>query len=416
MPHDLRATPGRPERETVSRLEKTAHAVLLAFVASVPLDVWPVAHVGSLSALLGLPLVAISGLVVLKRASVVRPTLHLVSLGAFVAYAAASALWSSDFSTTIGRTITYAQLLLFVFVFQQFVRTEANQREVSMAYVVGCAVAAVGTFVNYGRGEVWATEVRYVAAGYDPNDLGVTLAIGIPVAWHLTATRRRVLRVCLLAYVPAALVAIGLTASRGAAIAALPALIGPVSSAWRRGWRGMVGAAATGMGVVYVLIDRVPTEAWTRVFTIRDQLVGGTLGQRLPLWRAGWRVFVDHWFWGTGAGTFAHSIGGIAGEETVAHNTLLTIGAELGLVGLALFYGPLLNISIRLIRSNAPGRGVLLSVLATWFVGTSALTWDYRKTTWLFIALGLAVVRAHDAAARRNAKESKATLAGTLYA
>src|SRR5690606_31979366 len=67
---------------------------------------------------------------------------------------------------------------------------------------------------------------RYAAGGGDANDLAMILALAIPMAWYLgTVYRQPLLRWLCRGYLPVALVAIGLTGSRGGMLATTVALL-----------------------------------------------------------------------------------------------------------------------------------------------------------------------------------------------
>ncbi len=83
-----------------------------------------------------------------------------------------------------------------------------------MAYVLGGYIAAFGTFMVYRRDA--GVLRRFAAGGVDPNDLAMTLALALPMAWYLGMTYRQpLLRWVCRGYLPVAVVAIGLTGSRG---------------------------------------------------------------------------------------------------------------------------------------------------------------------------------------------------------
>ncbi|MCJ7502622.1 MAG: O-antigen ligase family protein, partial [Acidobacteriia bacterium] len=63
---------------------------------------------------------------------------------------------------------------------------------------------------------------------------------------------------------------------------------------------------------------------------------------RIRIWKAGWRMFLDHPVLGVGAGQFSTAYGtvysGVAhGPWMQPHNLLIQVGCELGLVGLVIF-------------------------------------------------------------------------------
>jgi len=81
-----------------------------------------------------------------------------------------------------------------------------------------------------------------------------------------------------------------------------------------------------------------------------------------------------------------------ASTPAVAHNTLLSVTAEQGLIGLALLFNILVLITVNLYHCGSAVFRVWLSTLAPWLVGASTLTFEATKCTWLMIGLFAAYV------------------------
>ncbi|AET70706.1 lipid A core-O-antigen ligase-like enyme [Desulfosporosinus orientis DSM 765] len=100
------------------------------------------------------------------------------------------------------------------------------------------------------------------------------------------------------------------------------------------GFLGLIGA---------VIVAMRPT-IWQRLLTFREGL-GALDAQRLYLWKAAWAMFKDHPLLGVGLGGFRKmfetqyiqykTVIPDAEGATLSHTTILTIAAELGLLGLA---------------------------------------------------------------------------------
>jgi hypothetical protein len=385
-----------------------ASGALWLFVASVPLDVWVLENVGSISVVTG-ALLAVSGLIaVAAKARVRRFTPAHLLMTLFVLWSLATYFWSRDPDATLQRAVTNAQLLLSTLLFWQFCADAATADRLKLAYVAGCAVAAVATIIRFARGDTsFVSETRYVASGFDPNDLGVTLAIGIPFAWWLFCRGGGWNRWCGLIYVPLSLLAIALTASRGAAIAATSAVLLLLKVGTRRGRYRAAGFILL-VGTIAAAMTVVPAGAWDRLFTIREQVEGGTLGQRLPLWRAGLDGFLNRWLVGNGSASFGAMVEGLVDEGRVAHNTYVSVAAETGSIGFIMFCGILLTINRDSRRLTEPiDRWLVYSATIVWALGVSSLTWEYRKPTWILFSLLIAHSRAHvgDAARARSKLE-----------
>jgi O-antigen ligase len=70
-----------------------------------------------------------------------------------------------------------------------------------------------------------------------------------------------------------------------------------------------------------------------------------------------------------------------------AHNTFLSILAELGLIGFVLFAGILAIVTHKALTQMKGLSALWLTVLAIWAIGSFSLTWEFRKPTWLFFSL-----------------------------
>ena len=71
----------------------------------------------------------------------------------------------------------------------------------------------------------------------------------------------------------------------------------------------------------------------------------------------------------------------------VVHNTPLSVGVELGAIGLLLFLGAF-AIAVRGARGEPNHRMLAVSLVLTWCVGTASLSWETRKATWFVVLVG----------------------------
>ncbi len=375
-------------------------AVLLAFSLSVPIDSLRVPGLGLAveGAALALLLAAV---VTVASSGIWRPIPPaMLALLAFAAWTAVTLLWAHDLPPALERVLTNVSLVAIVLVAWQLVRTPLDLRLILAGFVLGAGLVALGAWRSFLAGitHVEATygsgtsidEARYSALGFDPNDMGLTLAIGLVMAGYLGLTGTGRWRQLWLAYLPLALSAVALSGSRGAAFAAAFAVAAVLWWMARRNRRAFLLAMALLVAGGALVWLRTP-ETWERIFTVRQQLAGGSLGERLPIWRAGWELFLEHPLAGVGVGGFQSAVARGLGYAIVAHNTPLSVAAEAGLVGLVLFYGAVAKIAWDGLGAPRADRNLVLGLLATWFIGTASLTWENRKTTWLVLLIGAAV-------------------------
>jgi putative inorganic carbon (HCO3(-)) transporter len=374
---------------------------LALFAAAIPLEVTLVARFGSTSQVLGVPLVAATAWQVIWTRRVRGPPPTLSWLIALTAWAAASVLWASDLELFWAAIKTRAQLLAFVLLGLQLVVSERDLRVVLLGFLSGCTFSAAEVWHSFVvGGEVGADGLavgsagigRFAAAGFDPNDTASMLAVGIPIATYLAFGGNRRWHRLALAYVPVAATAIALTASRGGTLAAVVGIAGAVTLAGRSS-RGRVVLAVLFLAIGAAAVSRyVPRESLARIATIGDELSGSrSIGNRGEIWGAGVQVLQDHPFVGVGAGGFRTAVLPELFMVATAHNTLLSIAVELGVIGLALFLAALASMLRGVKRATRLHRTLAWSLLLTWSVGATSLGWDTFKITYFVLLIGAAL-------------------------
>jgi O-antigen ligase len=367
-----------------------ARTLLAVGAMGIPLDVLLATRFGGSTLVLGLPLILGGGWQVV-RSGVLRPlppAIWLIAL--FVAWSVLSLAWSVDREAGMKRTKTYGQLLAFVWLSWQVLRTERDLKVVLAGFLGGCAIAAGSAWRAFLSGELWPDVTRYAAEAFDPNDMAVTLALGIPIAAYLTLGARHRWGSAALLYVPVAASAIVLSGSRAGLLTAAVAVL--AVTAWMRFRR--VGAlvlvvALLGAGLA-VGWQNIPDTTRSRLATLQQQLAG-TMGGRTAIWRAGAAAWLDDPVAGVGTGGFAAAVAPRVGTPEVAHNTPLSVAVDVGLVGLVLFLGAFHAVLRSVARSGRNRRFFAWSLLLAWLFGTSSLTWEHRKTTWFVLLAGAAV-------------------------
>lgn len=385
----------RPASATHGR---TVRVLLFFYVASIPIDaLWTHPLVGSWNRVVGAALLAALLLSLAMRRTARRGNEALWIGLMLLAWIVASYAWSVDRDLTRTRLVAACLLYIEFWLLWQVVRDERDLGLVVSAFGVGGVVAAlvtIGTFLSGTPALTHWGVARYAAFGVNANDLGLTLVLAVP-GIAFVGIGARSLRVGALAAsaIVILLFAVMLTGSRGAAIAAVPALAYLGVSTFGRVRRpAVVGLVATTAVLVVLVLPRIPADLLIRILSSPTEIRGGTIGLRRSLWEAGVDLWANHPLLGVGAGAAPSAIQseGLLFRADVIHNTPLSIGAELGTVGFLLFSTLLATLAVRL-RSR-PRRVQLfaLALLATWFVGSLTLTWEYEKSTWLVLGIVLA--------------------------
>ena len=388
-----------PSERLATALERLAYAALYAFVFAIPWEQSPQLGGFLIGRWFGFVAFGIAILHVAVSGRVRKLSLLHYWMMALVGWSALSILWTIDWDGTVARIGTYLQLLIAVWLIWEFTSAEIRILGLLKAYVLGIFVSSSSTIYNFMMGitasqlyaerglEKWDDD-RFSISGVNENDLGLMLALSLPMAIYLAARRDRTLESLFYwVQIAACITAIFLTGSRGALLAAAVSLLMlPLALPRLPRWQKVAALAACG-GVVAGGAFLVPGDTWQRIFKMGSEISQGTLTHRTLIWGAGIEAFRDHAFLGVGSGAYGLSVLRALDIPYVAHNTFLSVLVELGVIGAMLLFALLAGLFYCAIRMRYFERCLWVTLLMTWAVGVSALTWDYRKPTWLLFGL-----------------------------
>ncbi len=375
--------------------------LLLLFAFAVPweysLDLGE--PVGNIARVLGLLVLAAAVPAMLLTGRMRRPgALQWLVLALFLWFCC-TCFWTLENAATLARLRGYFQVMMAVWLVWEFAETVEDLRDLLRAYVAGSWVLAILTIANLASPEA-AGQIRFVAEGQDPNDVARFLDLGFPMAALLLDSESTAVgKLFSFGYLPVGLAGVLLTASRSGFLAALIALAGCgvlLARSHVRGWlAGVFALPAIAAGFWFL----VPHETLQRIITIPEQLQGGDLNYRLNIWQAGWQAFVQAPFFGSGAGTFVHAAR-LAPEDT-AHNTLLSIGVEGGIIAVMLAAAIVVVCARSVAKVRGPVRVALAAAFLAWLVISFVATVEVSRSTWLLLAL-ISVVERMEAESPRE--------------
>jgi O-antigen ligase len=386
-------------------MSQVAFWTLWSFVLVLPWDKLIVVPVlGSVPRIIGLVASVVGVLLVLARRRV-RPlsAFHVFAV-LFVLWAGVSTVWSLDPQATRIRFLTYLQLVMLTWLIWEIAWTPERQRALLQAYVLGVFVAALVTVQRYLAGvpmvgaDYMYDPTRVSALSYNVNELGMTLALGLPMAWYLGISHaRRRIRWLWRAYLPVGITAILLTASRGAFLAALVALaIIPLTFGHLR--LGTRFALVVLSFVTLLLATHfVPTTSFARLETIRSDVAVGYFGGRGSIWAAGLEAAHERPFAGAGAGAYGAAVESRLKFAWGAHSVPLAILVENGLVGMFLLFAAFGAVIKGLWRLPSLEKRFSIVLLLTLIVGSLTLEWEDRKQFWFVLGVLAAEVAYYQA-------------------
>jgi O-antigen ligase len=275
----------------------------------------------------------------------------LIGILALALITVPTSVWPSH---SIGYIIdAFGKNVLFVYLVLQAVRTDRDARIIAATLVAGCSLLALAVVVHLGPVVTYGNEPGRVAVGgsYDPNDMALLLVIAIPFAFFMIDSCRLLSKILLVAAIALMLVGLAFTESRGGflglcAIGVLMFLIGS------RQARRLTLLVAGGSVLMFTFI--APRSFWNRISTIYNYEGDYNLreeGGRVAVWKTGLQMIAANPVTGVGIACFPVEHGALSGSrlQIAAHNSLIQIAAELGVVGLILFVTIIL-LSIRRAR------------------------------------------------------------------
>lgn len=257
-----------------------------------------------------------------------------------------------------------------------------------------------------------------MAAGYrpgyvtgDPNYFSVSSLLCIPLAIFLIGRKGQPTwerRFCI-ASIAITLVAMALAASRGGFLGLTAAALFMVWRSKER-QRNLVLISA----VILPLMLVTPSSPLKRLLS-PDQGDRYAADERLLLTQAGINMVRQHPWTGVGAGNFKPSVRqfGDVNEEHVAHNTYVSVAAELGLPGLFLFLGIAIATMITLERVRRSSKedgpeliyraacGMQIGFIA-YFIAVYFVTSETHKLYWMMVFLTMLLPQLQAAAYRKR--------------
>lgn len=369
-------------------MRKIAFWISLAFLFTLPWEeIVNIEGFGAISRVLGFLLAACWGLSVLVTKKIRNPHPFHVIFTLFIMWHITSVFWTIDLNLTMRRIQAYIQLIPMLYIIWDLYTNPTDIKLGLQAYVLGAYVSIFSLISNFLAGAQFFY-YRFSATGFDVNNIGVILALGIAPAWYLFNAENGnklswLFKVINLIYIPTAVLAILLTGSRGALLTTLFALIYVFLAPSQIRLSSRIVTIAIIVIALIVMQPLIPLETLQRIGTTEDQIVRGTLGGRYPIWVLGISAFVEKPIFGVGSSAF------VAATELnkAAHNSLLSILVEVGLIGFSLFV-ILMGITTYKAFHHKKREALLwLAVLGILMIGIFSLNWAHRKQFWLFPTL-----------------------------
>ncbi|UUG68605.1 O-antigen ligase [Halomonas phage YPHTV-1] len=354
-----------------------------------------VAGVGSINKLFGIILFISIILTIILRGKFQKPPLFYGILFLFIFLNLFSFYWGEVPLDALNKSLLYLQLGIISWGIYEFSCQRDKLNGLMKAFVLGCSVIALQSiyqFLTVGSDPL-ITSSRFFIEGYNPNQLGIIWGLGLPMAIYLIINGSKIFML----YIPIATFSILLTGSRTALVILIFAFICSIWLLFKYKIRFRKIFTFSLLGVGAYVLSKLPQGQLDRLYSIKDQLTGGTLNGRTGIWESGIETFKESPIFGVGSGSFLEA--SVANSETgiaySAHNAYLSVLVENGIIGFMVFIimlGTMFFNAYKINKKN-PTRWLSLTLIAAWMILSFASHAEAQKYTW--IVFGIIVTISH---------------------
>jgi len=324
------------------------------------------------------------------------------ALWTYLAFIPASLAWTvAEPDTWLALGEAWKMAVIFVAV-QNVVDGKSRLRRFMLAGALASLGPALGAIDVWRTGDALIDGFRTHWRGpyADPNRLSMALVAVLPFALYgALVARRPATRVLFWAVAAAQVAAVVLTHSRSGSIAAGVAILLFLA----RGRGGAVRASVVGLALALGLAALAPETFWQRSGTLANLEEDESVAGRENAWKVLGVIVDERPLTGVGAGAFIQAWGHFAplqagARRYIAHNVLLEIVGELGVLAFGLFCAFCGWVLLVLWRAGAdPLVGVearaIFAALAGYLVTEMANGYSLSWFMYFLFACAVAVVR-----------------------
>ncbi|TGE39548.1 O-antigen ligase family protein [Desulfosporosinus fructosivorans] len=284
-------------------------------------------------------------------------------------------------------------------------RKTVFERVFKMIFVMATLTAVIGLIQYISPQWIWGGGINDIASGVrrvnstfiDPNIFARYLNISILGTVLLLLRREWPLRIGTALALLIQVAALGVTFSRTAwliLLFGLFILVIGTAKHWRTRW------SALGLGTLGVVALYLIPSIRVRFETLFTGI--SALGQREHLIKGGWAMFIENPLTGVGLGNFQwalenpyHYIVPWSDAVMRSHTSLVTVAAEMGILGIVSMFAFLLilaGMNLRVLNQmNAYAQAVLISVFVVWLSSQGEGRFFEDPMIWAFWGLSLAM-------------------------
>ncbi|MEV0724397.1 O-antigen ligase family protein [Micromonospora purpureochromogenes] len=306
------------------------------------------------------------------------------------AWAACTLAWTVDVNVTLSSAYLYVSACVIFVAVRHIVTTKADLVAVACAYLLGVSLRAfqlIADAMKTGtapRADAFDLTVRYGIDGFNINFTAYSLVTGFLLTLLVirVGDLPRKARFALYALLPVLAYAVLLNATRGAIAALVVGSAYFLVSRWltKVCWYGALVLVPTLLILIPIQLTHGALPWLDSLFEYRST---GDLAGRLLVWPYAMQSWSESLLTGVGAGIFP--LANPAGFG--AHNLVLTVGNDLGLIGLLVYAALVATALVKAARRSPVNRRLaglfLVGFLPVWMTGH----WDVALGMWLLLGL-----------------------------
>jgi len=307
----------------------------------------------------------------------------------YLVLGAASVVYSADPGKTVAETIRLVVLFAVFVSIALLMDKERSLLPFKAVHITALALTPLSFYEGFTGNLIWQAEnlmkehtLRVNATFVDPNIFARYIILGIVANFILQLyTRDKGTKMFYMAALSILLAQLVLTSSRGGMITLVAILIAALIFLPNR--KAVLWVLGLGVLCAAIVLFIRP-DIWDRMTLIFKNYADYNY-QRLYLWQAAIAIFQDHPILGAGLGSFQTvflrdyiALKNVADGATLSHTTVLTIAAELGVVGLAVLAALWIALLVRLISLYSMNNDYLSmfnDYNNTYYVGAGYFLW-----------------------------------------
>lgn len=323
----------------------------------------------------------------------------------FATFALSSALWSLDPDRTLYFAFMLIQLLATTWITIACLESDSDLNQLVWCLVLSSVFPAISVCTNYFQhGAQAQAHVQTVAiqmnhgdrisfGGADPNLSAYRMVVSVIAAIHLNLTTRLLSAKLVLSALTAFFVAAALlTGSRGGGVALI------VSSSVLllvNAGRHKVTTLLTMAGLAALLlvtIPLLPPNVSARYLNMQEEVAKGSMAGRKTIYQESFESFKQRPLLGVGYFTYSSYSQQRGGLGLAAHNDLLEMVLDLGLVGIGTYLILMASLVWGASTVSPPWKALALGLMAAYFVASLSITIIATKLTWITFGIILGAV------------------------